>query len=74
MHWPKNTVCTCGHGKARHWFATNSPSGPCRECACMGFIPEPVCQCGHGKKAHAKGYCNQRYLDGCAAFRERLAV
>jgi len=72
MHWPKNTVCTCAHGKAHHWFATNSPNGPCRECACTAFVPEPVCVCGHGKKAHTKGHCNQRYLDGCRAFRERV--
>ena len=74
MHWPKNTVCMCAHGKAQHWFATSSPKGPCRECACKAFRPEPVCECGHGKKAHAKGYCKQKYLDGCTAFRERLAV
>jgi SOS-response transcriptional repressor LexA len=37
-------------------------------------MPEPVCECGHGKKAHAKGYCKQKYLDGCTAFRETLAV
>jgi hypothetical protein len=64
MHWPKNTVCTCTHGKAQHWFATSSPKGPCRECACKAFMPEPVCECGHGKKAHPKGHCKQKYLDG----------
>lgn len=69
-----NTVCTCAHGKAQHWFATSSPKGPCRACACTAFIPEAVCECGHGKKAHAKGICKQKYLDGCTAFRERLAV
>ena len=37
-------------------------------------MPEPVCECGHGKKAHAKGHCKQKYLDGCTAFRARLAV
>ena len=74
MHWPKNTVCTCTHGKAQHWFAKSSPKGPCRECACKAFMPEPVCECGHGKKAHAKGHCNQKYLDGCTAFREKQAI
>jgi hypothetical protein len=74
MHWPKNTVCTCTHGKSQHWFAKSNPKGPCRECDCKAFMPEPVCECGHGKKAHAKGYCKQKYLDGCTAFRETLAV
>ena len=74
MHWPKNTVCTCTHGKTQHWFAKSSPEGPCRECTCKAFMPEPVCECGHGKKAHAKGCCKQKYLDGCTAFREGPAV
>jgi len=74
MHGPKNTVCTCTHGKAQHWFAKSSPKGPCRECACKAFMPEPVCECGHGKKAHTKGHCNQKYLDGCTKFREKLVV
>jgi len=37
-------------------------------------MPEPICECGHGKKAHAKGHCNQKYLDGCTAFREKQAI
>jgi hypothetical protein len=74
MHWPKNTVCTCTHGKAQHWFAKSSPKGPCRECDCKAFTPEPVCVCGHGKKAHAKGHCKEKYLDGCTAFRKKQAV
>lgn len=74
MQWPKNTVCTCSHGKGRHWFAANSPNGPCRECACAAFVAEPVCVCGHGKKAHAKGPCNQAYLDNCRVFREQAGV
>jgi SOS-response transcriptional repressor LexA len=37
-------------------------------------MPEPVCECGHGKKAHAKGHCKQKYLDGCTAFRKKQAV
>jgi SOS-response transcriptional repressor LexA len=37
-------------------------------------MAEPVCECGHGKKAHAKGHCNQKYLDGCTVFRERRAA
>jgi hypothetical protein len=74
MHWPKNTVCICSHGKTRHWFATSSPNGPCLECACTAFVAEPVCECGHGKKAHAKGHCNQSYLDGCRTFREKGTV
>src|SRR5258708_35190906 len=71
MHWPKNTVCTCTHGKTQHWFTKSSPNGPCRECACKAFTPEATCECGHGKKAHAKGPCKQKYLDGCTAFREK---
>jgi len=37
-------------------------------------MPEATCECGHGKKAHAKGPCKQKYLDGCTAFRERRVV
>lgn len=74
MHWPKYTVCVCTHGKTRQRFAKNSPNGPCRECACIAFAAEPGCECGHGKKAHAKGHCNQSYLDGSQACRARGTV
>lgn len=43
-------MCVCGHKKNRHWNTRAQPNGPCQECACRAFDPEPLCACGHGKK------------------------
>lgn len=68
--WPANTVCVCSHAKRLHWNTAKRPNGPCRECECRSFTPEPVCRCGHGKKAHAKGPCHEAYVCACRSFRE----
>lgn len=66
---PQSFVCTCGHRIGAHFNTKTQPQGPCGECGCRAFAPEPVCRCGHGKKAHTRhGSCNQSYLDGCRAF------
>lgn len=60
-------ICTCTHSKRDHVITKRVPSGPCHDCGCLSFTPEPVCRCGHGKKAHAKGPCHEGH--GCREFR-----
>lgn len=70
MSWrPANRVCTCSHAKRLHFCTKTKPAGPCRECDCRSFDPEPICRCGHGKKSHARGSCHHAYVCGCHEFR-----
>jgi len=64
-------VCMCSHPKRAHILAKALAAAPCNRCKCKNFCGEPVCRCGHGLKAHLKGSCNQKYIDGCTAFRGR---
>lgn len=67
-------MCGCGHKKNRHWNTATKPRGPCRECDCPAFTPEPMCVCGHGKKAHETrpdGHCKEAYKCGCKTFRPK---
>lgn len=62
MQFPQQVlVCTCRCLKRRHFIAKFN-KGPCLDCPCLAFIPEPTCKCGHGKKAHEKsrtGHCHE---------------
>ena len=71
MHRPRpGFVCTCIHRRTSHYFSTRTPKGPCRECGCTEFTPEPMCKCDHGKKSHKRkdGGCKQC---DCPVFRPR---
>jgi hypothetical protein len=62
-------VCTCTHRRTGHYFSAATPKGPCRECACREFTPEPKCKCGHGKKAHTKTATGHCHDCACKVFR-----
>jgi hypothetical protein len=66
-------MCDCTHKKGRHWNTVAVPNGPCRDCGCRAFTPEPLCVCGHGQKAHAtkNGHCKESYKCGCKVFRPK---
>lgn len=69
-------MCACGHKKSRHWNTATQPRGPCRDCGCRAFTPEPMCLCGHGKRAHhvtPNGRCKESYKCGCQQFRPTSA-
>ena len=68
-------MCACRHKKSRHWNTAAQPRGPCRDCDCRAFTPEPLCVCGHGAKAHdtKHGHCKEAYKCRCRQFRRRPA-
>lgn len=73
-HRARSFICTCQHRKRQHLHTKTQPNGPCADCSCTAFDPEPSCKCGHGKKAHTKhpkGYCHESYICGCTSFRPK---
>lgn len=62
-------VRSCGHRAGVHFNTKERPNGPCRECRCQAFTPEPLCRCGHGRKRTRRVRASRRTSADVAALR-----